>query len=417
MRGKWTTLAALCALFSVYTVDRALLGLLAVPIQAETGMSNVRFGLLSATVFWTYALVAPFGGLAGDRFDRARLIAFAALAWSLATLLAGFAAGFWSLLLLASVATVVPQTLYAPSANALLASLHMETRTVAMSCHQAAYYTGWFASGAVVAGIVSAFGSWRAAFVVMGAVGLAAGLAFLAISGGRRRDEAARMTANGAASGATRSAASFRASMAAFWGCRSACLASVGYVAVVFVSCGYCAWGPKFVAEKFALSASEAGAGVMFGHYAASFAAILAAGALTDRLVRRFPRTRLVMGMCAFACAIPSLLLFAYGPTKGAAFAGATLLGAAFGVLGANQFTNVFDVIPAAFRAGAIGFMNVVAGLVGALSPVLLGALSQRDGLAGFERGFAAMGAAMTLAIAALLVSCLVTFNKERIRE
>lgn len=410
MRSKWTMLAALCVLFTVYTVDRALLGLLAVPIQAETGMSNVRFGLLVATVFWTYALSAPFGGLAGDRFDRVRLIAFASVAWSLATLLAGFAAGFWSLLLFASVAVTLPQTLYAPAANAFLASIHRETRTVAMSLHQAAYYTGWFVSGAVVAGIVSAFGSWRAAFVVMGAVGVAAGVAFFALAG-------TRPAARDAAPGAAAKAASFKASTAAFWGCKSALLAGVGYVAVVFVSCGYCAWGPKFISEKFALSPAEAGAGVMFGHYAASFGAILAAGAVTDRLVRRFPRVRLVMGMSAFACAIPCLMLFAFGTTKGLAFAGATLLGAAFGVLGANQFTNLFDVIPAASRACAIGFLNVAAGLVGALSPVLLGALAQRDGLAGFERGFAAMGAAMALPIGAFLVSYLVTFNRERIAD
>ena len=160
---------------------------------------------------------------------------------------------------------------------------------------------------------------------------------------------------------------------------------------------------------------AEAGAGVMFWHYAASFVSILAAGAVTDRLVRRFPRARLVMGMAAFALAIPSLSLFALGGTKAAAFAGAAFLGAMLGVLGANQFTNLFDVIPAACRAGAIGFLNVVAGLVGSLSPVLLGALSQRDGLAGFERGFAAMGVALAVPIAAFLVSFLFTFNKERI--
>lgn len=406
MRGKWTMLAALCVLFALYTVDRALLGLLAVPIQAETGMSNVRFGLLNAAVFWTYALVAPVAGLAGDRFDRARLIGLAAMAWSLMTFLAGLAGGFWSLLLLASVAVVVPQTLYSPTASAFIASIHRETRTVAMSCHQAAFYTGWLVSGAVVAGLVSRFGSWRAAFLALGAFGVVAGGAFLLAAG-------ARPGASPVAPSASKP--SFRASVTAFWGCKSALLAGVGYVAAVFVSCGYCAWGPKFIADKFAISVAEAGAGVMFWHYAASFVSILAAGAVTDRLVRRFPRARLVMGMAAFALAIPSLSLFALGGTKAAAFAGAAFLGAMLGVLGANQFTNLFDVIPAACRAGAIGFLNVIAGLVGSLSPVLLGALSQRDGLAGFERGFAAMGAALSVPIAAFLVSFLFTFDKERI--
>ena len=88
----------------------------------------------------------------------------------------GFAGGFWSLFLLVSFAIVVPQTVYSPTAHALIASLHKETRTVAMSCHQAAYYTGWFVSGAAVAGVLALFGSWRAAFFTFGALGFILGV-------------------------------------------------------------------------------------------------------------------------------------------------------------------------------------------------------------------------------------------------
>ena len=206
-------------------------------------------------------------------------------------------------------------------------------------------------------------------------------------------------------------------SLRAFFGCRSALLASVAYVAVVFVSCGYCAWGPKFVAEKFGISPSEAGTGVMFWHYAASFAAILAAGFLTDAMVRKHPRFRIVLASCALALAIPSLALFAFGSTLPSTFAGAALLGVMLGVLGANQFTNLFDVIPSDFRAGAIGFLNVAAGLVGSLSPLILGGLSQTRGIRGIEIGFAAMGAVLLLPIAAFAVSFFFTFSKERLIE
>lgn len=146
-RSKWGMLCFLCGLFVLYTIDRAMLGLLAVPIQQETGLSDVKFGILSAAIFWTYAVCVPFSGLAGDRFDRAKLIGIASIAWSAMTFLAGFANGFWSLFLLVSVAIAAPQTLYGPSANALLAEQHKDTRTIALSCHQAAYYVGWFVSG------------------------------------------------------------------------------------------------------------------------------------------------------------------------------------------------------------------------------------------------------------------------------
>ncbi len=407
MRAKWSVLAFLCAIFVVYTVDRALIGLLALPIQEETGMSNLRFGVLSSGIFWTYALVAPFSGLAGDRLDRPKLIGAAVICWSVATVLAGFAGGFWSLFLLVSFAIVIPQTFYSPTASALIAALHTDTRTAAMSCHQAAFYTGWFVSGAAVAAILSLFATWRAAFFVFGTIGLVLGLCFLVFFG--------RVSSSQARTADHANNPTIRQSLRAFWGCPSALLASVGYVTVVFVSCGYCAWGPKFIAQKFSISATAAGTGVMFWHYAASFAAILVTGIVTDRLVKRFPRCRLVLAMAAFLVAMPTLVVFGLGPTLPLALAGAAVLGAMWGVLGANQFTNLFDVIRPDCRAGAIGFLNVVAALVGSLAPMILGWASQRYGLRGFELGFAMMGALLVVPIAAFLVSFLFTFEKDRI--
>ena len=407
MRNKWTVLAFLCGIFVVYTVDRALIGLLAIPLQKDLGLTDLQLGVLSSAIFWTYAAAVPFAGLAGDRFDRVKLIGLAAVSWSAMAVLAGFANGFASLLLLASFALVIPQTLYSPTASALIASVHKETRTVAMSCHQAAFYTGWFVSGASVAALLSAFGTWRAAFLAFGGLGLLLGSAFLWFA----------RNASGAASIEQSNKPTIRQSLRAFFGCRSALLASVAYVTVVFVSCGYCAWGPKFVAEKFGVSPARAGTGVMFWHYAASFAAILAAGFLTDALVRKHPRVRIVLSSCALALAIPALVLFAFAPTLSLSLSGAAFLGAMLGVLGANQFTNLFDVIPSDCRAGAIGFLNVAAGLVGSLSPIALGWLSQTRGVRGIELGFAAMGAVLVLPIVAFAVSFFFTFNKERLIE
>ena len=81
IQNKWTLLAFLCGLFLVYTVDRAILGVLAIPIQEELKLSDVQFGLLSSGIFWTYAIVVPFAGLIGDRFNRSRLIGWAAIFW------------------------------------------------------------------------------------------------------------------------------------------------------------------------------------------------------------------------------------------------------------------------------------------------------------------------------------------------
>lgn len=406
--SKWSILAFLCGIFVVYTIDRALLGILAIPIQSDTGISDVRFGLLSSAIFWTYALCVPFAGLVGDRFDRRKVVAAAVVFWSVMTLLAGFANGFWSLLALASVAVVVPQTLYGPSANALIASLHKETRTIAMSLHQAAYYTGWFLSGAVVALILSLFGTWRAAFFVFGGLGIVLGFLFRFFT---------RSAQTAQTSQTHQPSHTFRKSFAAYFGCPSALLAASGYVLLVFVGCGYGAWGPKFVAQKFGLSAGAAGAGVMFWHYAVAFGAVLATGWVTDRMVGRFPRFRLATQIVALVLAAPVLSLFAFGSALVQVWTAAAIFGVLRGAFEANQFTSVFDVVPAEFRASAIGFTNVIAGTVGACSPLLLGWLSQTRGLRGFEVGFAFLGATLLVAAALMSVSFLFTFRRDRMKE
>jgi len=406
-------LGFLCVIFVLYTIDRAMLGLLAVPIQEATGLSDVQFGVLSAAIFWTYAVCVPFSGLAGDRFNRAKLIGIASVAWSTMALLAGFANGFWSLFLLVSVAIVVPQTMYGPSANALLAEQHKETRTIALSCHQAAYYVGWFTSGAAVAAVVALFGSWRASFFTFGSLGLVVGMAFLLWTrrGGRGATALPAVT-DGRAS---RPAAphGFKASLLAFFGCKTAVLAAVCYVAEVFISYGYSAWGPKFIAKKFSLSAAEAGTGVMFWQYASAFAAILVAGFVTDRFVLRMPRFRLALSTGALIVSMPMLALFGLSDSLPVVWTAAALLGAMIGVIGANQFTCVFDVVPSQFRAGSVGFLNVIAGLVGSTAPIALGALSGSMGVRGFELGFAAMAAVQFVAAVALVLAMVFTFKRD----
>ena len=399
-RNKWTILAFLCGLFLVYTVDRAILGVLAIPIQDELKLSDVQFGLLSSGIFWTYALVVPFAGLVGDRFDRRRLIGWAAIFWSVMTFCAGFANSFAVLFLLVSVAVVVPQTLYSPTANALISEHHKETRTLALSCHQAAYYTGWFVSGAAVVAVLAFCDSWRWTYFIFGGIGIILGAAFLFYGSSGKAD-----TAPAAAKPPV------SASLKAFFCCPTALLCAFAYIVEVFVGYGYSAWGPKFIAKKFGLTPGAAGTGVMFWHYAAAFAAILASGWLTDRYIRRWPRFRLAFMLATQFVAAPMLVLFAFGPTLASVWTAAAVFGLSRGAYGANQFAAIFDVVDSRYRAGALGFLNVFAGLIGSLAPIGIGCLSQKYGNQGFEWGFAALGGSFAVAIAALLVAHFVTYN------
>jgi len=413
VRGKWTQLAFLCAIFAVYTIDRTLLGALALPIQRSTGVTDVQFGFLSAAIFWTYAAVVPFAGYAGDRFDRARLIGIASMVWSTMALLAGFASGFWSLLILVSVAVTAPQTVYSPSAVALIASRHRETRTVAMSIHQMSFYTGSLLSGAAVAGILACFGTWRAAYFIFGMVGIALGAAFLFC---HCRGEAGVVSSAGQEV-ADKKKPGFKVVARAFFCCPSAVIAALGHVAFTFVAFGYTSWAPKFVALKFNLDAGKAAAGVMLWHFVAAMGAVLATGFITDRFVGRWPRFRLALQSASLVVAVPVMWVFGTTHSLAAAFGSAAMLGVLKGSFEANSFNSIFDVVPAECRASAVGFVNVLAGVIGAFAPIALGFLSQRGGIDGLGLGFAALGSVLALAFILMCVSIFRTFERDRIRS
>ena len=59
----------------------------------------------------------------------------------------------------------------------------------------------------------------------------------------------------------------------------------------------------------------------------------------------------------------------------------------------------------------------MIAFLVGSLSPLMIGALSDQFGMRGFEMGFSVLGIGYVAGAAAIILSFLFTFSKNRVVE
>lgn len=407
---KWVLIALLSCAFFFHQADRALFGLLTVPIQDELKLTDVQIGWINTTLSWTLAAMTVVAGFLGDRFSRKWIITLSLIAWSLMTVFMGFIGGFIGALFFRSIATGVGESFYAPSAYALIAVHHKESRSLALSIHQAALYVGLMVSGLIVAWALGFLGSWRNVFIAFGLSGIVLGIAFVW----------ALREGNGGATGdadGEKKKMPLSASLKAYFCNPSALCATAGFVAIVFVNNAYLFWAPKFAAEKFAVGVGEAGKGVMLWHHLLAFAAILLGGVVTDRFVRRFPRFRLGFQITALLCGAPMLLWIGLAPSFAMLLVAAGAYGVFRGFFEVNTHASLFDVVPPQHRSAAIGLLNMIAFFFGGLSGVAMGALSQKYGVRGFEIGFGIM--ALSYALAALLMafSFFFTFRKNRVAE
>jgi len=66
-------------------IDRQALPAVAPAMQRELGLTDTEIGAMEAALLLSFTVLAPVFGRLGDRYSRTRLMAAAAIIWSLAT--------------------------------------------------------------------------------------------------------------------------------------------------------------------------------------------------------------------------------------------------------------------------------------------------------------------------------------------
>ena len=415
---KWLLLALLSGAFFFHQADRAIFGLLTIPIQDELGLTDVQIGWINTVLSWTLGGMAFVVGPICDRFSRKWIITLSLLAWSLMTFMMGFVGDwrvcgiaipvFFVVMFFRSIATGVGESFYGPCYPPLIAAYHKETRAVALSIHQGALYVGLMTSGVLTAWALGALGGWRQVFMVFGGCGFALGVLFVFAL----RDDATekRRTSRNVRS-------PYVAGIVYFLRTPSAWCAMAGFVAIVFANNAYLFWAPKFMAVKFGSDVGGAGTQTMLWHHLFAFGAIIVGGLMTDRFVKCFPRFRLGFQIAALLVGAPCLGLIGILPNATVMVVMTAAYGVCRGFFEVNTHASLFDVIPPEYRSTSVGIFALFAFFVGGLSGVFMGGLSQNYGVMGFEVGFLAMGLFYLAGALVMMISFFITFNRDRISE
>lgn len=410
---RWYVLGMLTLVYTLNFIDRALLGVLAQPVISAFGLSDTQFGFLAGPPFALfYALMGIPIALAADRYNRVAIISLCIALWSLMTALCGFATGFL-FLLLARIGVAIGEAGSNPPSNSVIADYYRPAgRAKALSVYSTGVMLGsalaFLLGGplgqlpdATVVSVLGIFGlgwlpealgwgsgyGWRFAFIALGVPGVIFALiVFVTVREPPRgyTDPPNVPVPERIGIGPT---LRLLLGKPAFW------YMTAGASLVAMVGYGYSAFQAPMMQRLHGLSPAEFA--IRFGVPLSFAGAVgtIAAGVITERLIRRSIRWVAVLPSIMLTLAVPLYLLGFTQPTEHLdrtfVFWGlASMLH--YGYLGA-QYTIGQGVVPQSSRAAAIAILLFIIALVGnGLGPQVVGALSDFFIVAGLEaRGYA----------------------------
>ncbi|HKP47898.1 MAG TPA: MFS transporter, partial [Pyrinomonadaceae bacterium] len=176
-------------------IDRQILPSVAPLMAADLHLTDTEIGAMEASLLLSFTVLAPLFGRLGDRYSRTKLMASAAVIWSVATGLTGIIdhspvlpgsiqvnlplinfvlqlSGVAIVLCVVRAIVGVGESSYSTITPSLIADYFPpERRATALGIFQAAIPMG-FALGYVIGVLLAHFFGWRTAFMIVGVPGL-----------------------------------------------------------------------------------------------------------------------------------------------------------------------------------------------------------------------------------------------------
>jgi len=371
-------LAVLVIVYTFNFIDRQIVGILAVPIKAELGLSDSQLGLMGGLAFALFytLLGIPIARLA-DRLSRTGIMTVALALWSLMTAMCGLTHTFAQLFMARVGVGIGEAGGVAPAYSLICDYFPAKERARALSVYSFGIPVG-AAAGIVLGGFITSLMSWRMAFFIVGLAGL---LITPLLKFTVREPERGALDPPRAAVGAAESAAvgapslldviAVLARKGSFWGLSlgASCASMMGY--------GLFFWAPSFLVRSFHLSLLHAslsfGALVLVG----GLIGIWCGGVLTDRYGEKRRSMYAFIPAIAFVATVPFYLAGVLSTTLWISFA-VLLVPTALGLVWLGPvLAAVQHLVPGNMRATASALFLFVNNLIGiGLGTALIGMVS-----------------------------------------
>jgi sugar phosphate permease len=373
---KWWLLAFLFVTYFLEQASRQIYNAALPQIKADFavfGVTNTQLGVVG-TVFGAVFGVSLVGsGLAADFIGRKRTLVAGTLMFSLGVLVSGFAQGLFLMVAFYGVLNAVGQCCVAPPSYSLISQYHDNTtRSTAMSIFQSAVYAGVIISSTAAGKLASmGEGGWRNAFWIFGGIGIVWALVMQIFM---RDTPQSAAVADGAEKEAT-----VKDGLLELLRKPTAILIALAFGMFIYGSFGLRNWMTLFMREEFA----DKGLAVVSFHsvfwmFLGALLGCVGTARLVDRFGRGRPRIRLDVSVAGFLLMVAPMIWV--GSSRGFVECCAALfvLGLAIGVYEAAHYPAMFDCIAPRYRSVTTGLTGCMAFLIGSLSPVVIGWMSER---------------------------------------
>jgi MFS family permease len=289
-------------------IDRQIVGILAIPIKADLGLTDSELGLMGGLAFALFytGLGIPVAMLA-DRFSRTWIMTAALVIWSGMTAASGLATNFWQLFAARLGVGVGEAGGVAPAYSLISDYFPPSHRARAISIFSFGIPIG-SAIGIVFGGIIASMIDWRWAFFIVGLAGIVFTPIFRMTIKEPPRGQYDRQRGDTQAPNLKLILATL-VTKPSFW------LLSLGASFSAMMGYGVFFWLPSFLVRSYNLTLLNAslfyGAVLLFG----GLAGIWSGGWLGDRFGHSNRSNFARIPAFAFICTVPFYVLAMLSPT------------------------------------------------------------------------------------------------------
>jgi len=405
-RTAWLIAVLLALLMLINFLDKVVIGLVAVPMSAELGLSATEFGLIGGALHWFFAVSAVVGGFMANRRPTRTLLLGMGLFWAVIQLPMLFATSLWAIVACRVLLGIGEGPASPVATHALYKWFPNDRRNLPVALLHAGSAMGLLVAGAMIPWVSLHYG-WRSNFIILAVVGLAWCLLWwrLGQEGTLERLRASQLKGDQARVGYRKLLSD--PSVVGNYLCHFAANWSLALTLT---------WVPSYLQVGLGIDPLQTGRiFVMFVVVTTPLSLLLAW--LSQRLMRAGMPSRLARGVFVSLCLVLAGLLSASlilpGLSTAVRIAALTFSGGLALVMYSVGPAMLAEFTPASQRGGVLAIGNGIASLAGLAAPVVTGVLVQGAGAAhpsGYAQGFVVCGIVLVVAG----VAGLVTLNPQR---